>query len=107
MILFTGGGGGVADSPIGRHPLYGQTPPWADTPPQMVTAADGTHPTGMHSCYLHFYMIYIQIIKKSFAVSFLLLKLQQNPLRAQMQVADPGGGRQGGHAFPQPCENKS
>ena len=24
------------------------TPP--DTPPKMTTAADGTHPTGMHSC---------------------------------------------------------
>ena len=37
-------------------PPYGQTPqadtPWADTPlNQMATAADGTHPTGMHSCY--------------------------------------------------------
>ena len=29
-----------------------QTPPWPDTPlpPEMVTAADVTHPTGMHSC---------------------------------------------------------
>ena len=45
--------------PLGRHPLgrhppgqtspARQTPPWADIPP-MATAADGTHPTGMHSC---------------------------------------------------------
>ena len=28
-----------------------QTLPWADTPQQTATAADGTHPTGMHSCY--------------------------------------------------------
>ena len=28
--------------------------PWADTPPcqQTDTAADGTHPTGMHSCLI-------------------------------------------------------
>ena len=24
--------------------------PWTDTPPEMATAADSTHPTGMHSC---------------------------------------------------------
>ena len=49
--------GGVSASvhagihPPGRHPP-GQTSPWADTPPrqQTATAADVTHPTGMHSC---------------------------------------------------------
>ena len=51
--------------PPGRH-LSRQTPlqadptldrpPWADTsPPQMTTAAVGTHPTGMHSCSLIFF----------------------------------------------------
>ena len=48
-------GGGVhplgiphwADTPLGRHPH-----PWADTPPpEMATAADGRHHTGMHSCF--------------------------------------------------------
>ena len=54
--------GGVCPSacwdtpPPSRHSLGqtppGQTPPRADTPPQQTaTAADGTHPTGMHSCY--------------------------------------------------------
>ena len=43
-----------ADTPLGRHPL-GRHLPQADTPlgrhPQeTTTAADGTHPTGMHSC---------------------------------------------------------
>ena len=61
------------DTPLGRHPLGrhpsdrhppGQTPAWAcwDThtpppsacwnthPPPAATVADGTHPTGMHSC---------------------------------------------------------
>ena len=66
--------------PLGRHPLdipppgrhpTGQTPPWADShpqdrnpwadtpppPPQPDTTgygqqADGTHPTGMHSCLI-------------------------------------------------------
>ena len=53
------------ETPLGRHPP-GQTPwtdtPWADTlpeqtppsqtppPQQTATAADCTHPTGMHSC---------------------------------------------------------
>ena len=32
--------------PPGRQPLF-----WADPPPPTTTAADGTHPTGMHSCY--------------------------------------------------------
>ena len=49
------------------HPSWAGTPPWADTPilgkypPTMVTVADGTHPTGMLSCYfcwcLHFEVI--------------------------------------------------
>ena len=57
-----------ADTPQSRHPPEQtpphlgadtppkQTPPRADTPPEqtllpdMATAADGTHPTGMHSC---------------------------------------------------------
>ena len=57
VILFTGGGVWQADTPLaGRHPLPGQSPPWADTPhrqapPGMATAVDGVHPTGMHSCY--------------------------------------------------------
>ena len=45
-----------ADTP-GRHPPGRRTPP-ADTypaptphPPEAATAADGTHPTGMHSCF--------------------------------------------------------
>ena len=55
----------LADTPPGRHPpgRYppGQKPRWADTPlvrhpprkkptplPPTATAADGTHPTGMH-----------------------------------------------------------
>ena len=49
--------------PLGRHPL-GQTPLWADTflgrhpptPKETATAADGTHPTAMHSCYLNIFM---------------------------------------------------
>ena len=46
--------------PLGRHPP-GQTPR-ADTPsPQMATAVDGTHPTGMHSSSLDF----IDVVCKS------------------------------------------
>ena len=41
---------------LGRHPPVqttpGQTPPGTTPPPQeMATAGDGTHPTGMHSCF--------------------------------------------------------
>ena len=49
-----------ADTPRGKHPHAdtpsADTPPKADTPrqtttpQQMATAADGMHPTGMHSC---------------------------------------------------------
>ena len=39
--------------PLGRH-SSGQTTPPADTPPpQADPTADGTHPTGMHSCILN------------------------------------------------------
>ena len=41
------------DPPRTGHPPPGTSPPpGAGTPPQqMATIADGTHPTGMHSCY--------------------------------------------------------
>ena len=42
--------------PLGGHPAWVDIP-WADTPLgqtpplfEMASAADGTHPTGMHSC---------------------------------------------------------
>ena len=47
-----------ADTPPGQTPPRQTPPPQADTPHrqtpprQMATAADGTHPTGMHSCCL-------------------------------------------------------
>ena len=54
VILFPGGSASVY---AGIPPT--QTHPWSDTPllcrppqsPQTATAADGTHPTGMHSCF--------------------------------------------------------
>ena len=65
VILFTGQTLPRADTPQGRHPSWADTPlgrhllgrhpqgrhpyPWADTPGQTVTAADGTDPTGMLS----------------------------------------------------------
>ena len=62
LILFTGMGHVWADNPpLGRHPppqadnsLSGQTfPRPGQTPlPPTATAADGTHPTGMHSCFI-------------------------------------------------------
>ena len=42
-------------SPEQTIPLGADTPtpilPGADTPPETATVADGTHPTGMHSCF--------------------------------------------------------
>ena len=42
--------------PPGRHPLWADTPradnPWGRQPPKQTgTAIDGTHPTGMHTCF--------------------------------------------------------
>ena len=71
---------------FGRHPHPGQTPPGShppdrhpltDTPapaPEMATAADGTHPTGMHSCFnlqLHLKCIRLLIFPSVFLESFL------------------------------------
>ena len=43
---------------LGRNPP--QTPPTdtppGQTPPEMATAADGMHPTGIHSCKTYFYL---------------------------------------------------
>ena len=66
VILYTVGGGCIpactwANTPPGQTPPQGRpprktppqaAPPWADTPQQTATVADGTHPTGMHSCFL-------------------------------------------------------
>ena len=46
----------IHTSPLGRHPLSRHPPGQTHThradptPGQTATAADGTHPTGMHSC---------------------------------------------------------
>ena len=60
VILLTGGRCTPlgTHTPLDRHPLDRHTP-YADTAPpggspprpEMATAADGTHPTGMHSCF--------------------------------------------------------
>ena len=49
------------DSP-GRHPLGRLSPPrQTHPPPETATAAEGTHPTGMHSCLqLHPYLTLLQ-----------------------------------------------
>ena len=39
-------------TPPGRHTLPGRHPQGRHTHPPTATAADDTHPTGMHSCYL-------------------------------------------------------
>ena len=63
VILITGKC--VWQTPPGQTPLWADTPPFPmhagihtplpsaclDTPPGGATAPDGTHPTGMHSCW--------------------------------------------------------
>ena len=57
VILFTGGRRGVCLSacwdttPQDQAPRSRRPPPGADHPRKTAAAADGTHPTGMHSCY--------------------------------------------------------
>ena len=87
--------GSVCQTPPGQTPPLGQTPPWADTPwhtpqadtpQQMATAADGTHPTGMHSCCLlfqpkkfpHFYVNTLFFFDKKW--QFSATKYAFNPL---------------------------
>ena len=47
-LSFCPRGGGEVYTPLVRHPPPGQTPPTLGRHP---TAADGTHPIGMHSCF--------------------------------------------------------
>ena len=47
------GGGCLPGGCLPRHP----PDPEADTPPPMTTEAGGMHPTGMHSCHLHFFLM--------------------------------------------------
>ena len=39
-----------ADTPLGTDTPQSRHPPGSRPPPDTATAADGTHPTGMHSC---------------------------------------------------------
>ena len=66
----------------GTPPAPGK-PPWDQVPPQTATAADGTHPTGMHSClfsvmYGRFLCKFICAIKVSL---FTLLALKPYTMR--------------------------
>ena len=66
---FCSRGGRCALPPLGRHPLD-KHPPWADTPRQTATAADGTHPTGMHSCF----PVYFSNLLLNFVTEFVFLR---------------------------------
>ena len=52
--------GGLPQCMLGYTPPPTR-PPWADTPrpKQTATAADGTHPTGMHSCFFFVFVLKI------------------------------------------------
>ena len=57
------------DISLGRHPLG--RPPRQTPPPETATAADATHPTGMHSCFTRRICYCSFIFKKHFPTFFL------------------------------------
>ena len=80
-----------ADTPIGRHPPsqthtspgrhpLGQTSlPGKHTPsPDTATAVDGTHPTGMHSCYKIFMLIDQNVRASTLEIVFSILDYHPN-----------------------------
>ena len=52
------GRGGMHDSRWGMHGRGGVCGGGACVAGEMATAADGTHPTGMHSCTLVFFLFF-------------------------------------------------
>ena len=54
----------LADTPPSRHTL-GNHPRQISPPPEMATAADGTHPTGMQSCLKFSQNFSVQSMAKS------------------------------------------
>ena len=48
-------GGCLPQCMLGYHPPEADSPPGADPPREMATAVDGTHATGMHSCFTGIY----------------------------------------------------
>ena len=66
MILFTGEGC-LADIPQ------------ADTPAKTATAADGTHPAGMHSCFICFlYRIDLNLFDLISVCYFIMTQIYSN-----------------------------
>ena len=47
---------GADTRPRSRSPVSRHTPRSRQTPQDTATAADGTHPTGMHSCFLWYHI---------------------------------------------------
>ena len=62
-------------NPQSRHPPRPGIPPGADTPrAETATAADGTHPIGMHSCYyLHLLLFTLIVDFKIWFLTFVQL----------------------------------
>ena len=67
-----------ADTPLGRHP------PWAEPPYQMATAAEGTHPTGMHSCFEELFNGYVHLCNLPMENIDLAHKVKHKPSRRQL-----------------------
>ena len=80
VILFTGGV--WQTPPSGQTPHLGRHSPRADTPP-MVTAADGTHPTRMHSCL---YINPIYFISKLVTTTYSFTHLMLNWMRTVQRI---------------------
>ena len=75
--------------PLGRHPLgrhpHGQTPQTGRHPPfrgrhpshqQTATAADGMHPTGMHSCVFLILLLLVHVMTTGYVSVNLIQRIQ-------------------------------
>ena len=71
-------------TPLGRHP-HGQTPQTGRHPPfrgrhpshqQTATAADGMHPTGMHSCVFLILLLLVHVMTTGYVSVNLIQRIQ-------------------------------
>ena len=70
----------------GRHTPPGQIPPpvysnmhWGrHPPPPTATAMDGTHPTGMHSCFFYLFWLFFDLFRFRFHFRVIVVLLVVN-----------------------------
>ena len=55
----SGGGGCLRHPPGQTHPLDTHSPTHTHTLVEVAIEADGTHPTGMHSCFINLFVVLV------------------------------------------------